>query len=230
MNIFRLSDEQRAFRRTSRCPNGHFLVGTLRLTDPQGNALGILTPYPMMDRGTMAECPECGARWPVFEGVASPTPAPKPWRLIEIVETNRYAEPIGSDSRVLDSSGTSAEITRSLSFRQEWVQTVDVEGEKVQTTSGGVSLSVADIVSLEASTEQSITSRYGITTEVRHVEEEQMSIPVPAGKRLRVTLEWKRVWQAGYARLAAADGTEVSIPFSLVVGVTFDQAILDETA
>ncbi|MGI8673865.1 MAG: hypothetical protein ACR2KD_01040 [Thermoleophilaceae bacterium] len=228
MNIFGLSDHHRAFRRTGQCPNGHFLIGTLRLTDPSGNSVSILTPYPLMDRGTMAQCPQCGVNWAVFGDFEPPPPAAGQWRLLDVVETDRYEEPIGNDSRVLDSSRTSAQITRSLSFRQEWVQTVDVEGEKTQSTSGGVSLSMADIVSLEASTDQAIKSRYGVSTELRHVEEEQMAIPVPVGKRLRVTLQWKRVWQAGYARVAAPDGTELNVPFSLVVGLTFDQAISDE--
>ena len=228
MNILGLSDEQRAFRRTSRCPSGDLLIGTLRLIDAEGNPVSRLTPYRLIDSGTIAQCPEGDAAWAVVEG-AAPTPATAgQWRLLEVVETNRHEEPIGTDSRVLDSSATSAQVARSLSFRQEWVQTVDVEGEKLQTTSGGLKLSVADLVSLEASTEQAIKSRYGITTEVRHVEESQMSIPVPPGKRLRVTLHWKRVWQAGYARLAAAGGAELSVPFSFVVGVTFDQAIADE--
>lgn len=228
MALVGLSDEQSAFAKSSRCPNGHFLMGTLRLTDSGGQQVSVLKAYPLMDRGTVAECPECGITWPVFKSGPAGTAVPSRWRVVAITEAERFEEPIGSDSRVLDSSQSTLAITRSLTFTKEWAQTTNVEVEKTQTVSGGAGISLGEIVSLEASAEQAISSHYGITTETRRVEEEHLELPVPAGVRVRVTLHWKRVWQAGVVRLADEHGLELEVPFSVVVGLTFDQQLLDE--
>ncbi len=228
VNFFGLSEQQQAFRRTSRCPNGHFLLGTLRLTDSKGGSVGILTPYPLMDRGTTAQCPNCSSTWPVFDAsLASPT-TPSPWRITDIVETARHEEPIGQDTRLLDSSQTAATISRTLSFTMEWTQTLDVEIEKTKTIKGQVSISAFDIASLEGSVEQSVRNKYGLTTQEKQTQVETMSIPVPAGTRLRVSLTWKRVWQAGHVELERSSGEQLQVPFAVAVGLTFDQVIVDE--
>jgi hypothetical protein len=226
--LFGLSDEQEAFARTSRCPKGHLLLGTLRLTDSKGQPVGILTPYPLMDKGTVAECPTGGEKWPVFRGAAPVHQAPMGWEVVAVEETVRFEKPVGRDERILDASRSNATATRSLSFSREWTETVSVESEKTQTMGGGISLSMADLIKLEGSAETALKSHYGVSSQRRQTSTEEVSLTVPAGTRLKIILHWKELWQGGSVRLRNVSGAEVRVPFAVRSGITFDQETIDE--
>jgi hypothetical protein len=225
--MFGLSPEQARFAKTSRCPNGDFLLGTLVLVDGAGEPISVVTPYFVMDRSAVAKCPRCGATWAVF-GDGQPAKMPHgPWSVKAINETERFERQIGVDQQIIDASGVSSDVTQKLTFSRHWTQTIDVESEKSHTTSLGGKISLGDVLSLEASVEQAVRDTYGISSETGRTNTQEVQVTVKAGKRLQISLHWKIISQAGTVELEQSGVGSILVPFVCAADLSFDQVFKD---
>ena len=227
--MFGLSPEHSRYALTCHCPNGDLLIGSLVLKDSSGRPLSLLTGYWRMDRSAVASCPKCGVSWPVFGrgGTSQPAAEATGWSVAEVTETERYEQPIGDDSQVVDAGSSSSAITQTMTFSRQWTQTITLDSEKSETYNVGGSLSVADLASLEASAEKAIKTSRGLSQESSQTTTREVQVTVNAGKKMHVLLHWKKIWQAGVVELTGPNDAKVSMPYAVAVDVTFDQAFTD---
>ena len=170
-----------------------------------------------------AACPRCDTRWPVFSSVpTSALPMPDGSSLV-LSETYRSEEPFGEERREIDNSQSSIECERRFRVTKEWTRTVVLEREKAKSRRGETSLNLEGLLSIGGALEQTLRDRYSVTDEARYLYEEEISLKVGARTRVVVSLTWKRIWQHGEAAGTAPDGEFLTMPFRVVVGVTFDQ-------
>lgn len=222
--LWQTSKEQREFAKWRCCPRcDRFIFGFVRHLDGTGQRI---SPLFLNRHDTLVQCPKCLGTWNMWRQVQSSEQA-SPWTLQAMVETERFEEPLGDDERVIDASRTKTAITRNLTFTKEWSRSLTLEMEKSITNTLGTSLGL-DAVSIHTSAEEAVRHKYGISSTDREAHTEEVTIVTPGGTRQRVVLEWKRVWQRGIVKIVGGSGQMVSIPYSVAVGVTFDQKVIDE--
>src|SRR5215213_7853198 len=89
--VFGLSEQQTKYQSTNRCPSGHWVIPpfkTLSFYAADGTAISPITPFPLMDRSAVAECPVDHERWPVFATAADSGHRPEPPEAV-VEETHR---------------------------------------------------------------------------------------------------------------------------------------------
>ena len=147
---------------------------------------------------------------------------------ITITETIRTEEPIGEEVRTFDQSRTTAssEETISLSHTSEWTATVDTS--KGMTVGGTGQAKVMGLGSVQGTIEANLTKRYLKTWKAATSRHQSTKVNVPAGRKVKVTVRWKRIWQEGKVTLRARDGSLVNVPFRVTVGLSFDKQTEDE--
>ena len=227
--LYGWSDEHQEFYSSGyRCPQcqKRLLNGIGAVTINLYSAAGEELPLWKMNRADVSECPSCLHRWKV-KSSGEPVAA-REMHIVEIQETDREEEGIGSDKRVIDNSRSSARLERKFSLSKEWSKSYRVEYEKAHTSTGGVSVGLDDAVSLKAGLELAIKNRYSVSEESREICSEEVMVQVPGKTRLSVVFEWKRIWQCGLIRFRDQDGRDSQVPFRIAVGVTFDQLQIDE--
>jgi hypothetical protein len=135
--------------------------------------------------------------------------------------------PLGDEVRLIDNSKSSVEVSRRLTVTQEWLQSYVVEYERSGTTHGELAIGPS-AVGARLSAESKLRDHYSISGQIRKTHTEEVSVAVPAHVKLRIQLHWKQICQTGLVRLRDDQDRETSLPFSVAVGVTFDQTQIDE--
>jgi hypothetical protein len=163
-----------------------------------------------------ASGPQSGAQDPQVRPTADP-------RVVEVVETGQFEEPLGEEVRLIDNRNSGTGVTRSVKASREWSRTLTVGSEQTRTlgaeVSGGVSWLKA-----KGNIESELQRTYSLENNSRHLFEEEITISVPERTSVRLVLRWKRIWQRGVVRLDQGDGTVTEVPYQVVVNVTFDQS------
>jgi len=179
----------------------------------------------------VATCPKCGEKWPVFSGGKvteigkEPNSAVKD---VQIKETHRSEEEIGSEQRVIDNSKSSIELERRFTVSKDWVQTVSFEEETGKTSGAEISVGISEVADIKASAEQELKNRYTQTEQTRQTYAEEIILKVPGKTKLIVEFNWKRIWQHGNIIIHNDAGEVINLPFKVIVGVTFDQTQIDQ--
>lgn len=179
----------------------------------------------------VAMCPKCGKKWPVFSGGNVPdisqqqTPIVKD---IEVKETHRSEEGIGSEQRVVDNSKSSIELERRFTVSKDWAQSVSFEEETGKSSGTEISVGISEVADIKAAAEQELKSRYTKTEETRQTYAEEIILKVPGNTKLLVEFNWKRIWQHGNIIIHTDAGEALNLPFKIIVGVTFDQTQIDQ--
>ena len=78
-------------------------------------------------------------------------------------------------------------------------------------------------LAVKAGMESCVAERYSIRTQEARRFEEKMTVRVPAGSRLQINLDWKVLFQHGSVVTTDSSTEIANIPFSVAVGLTFDQ-------
>lgn len=183
------------------------------------------------DKSTLVECPDCKHRWPLFKD-GTVKDEVKISESYSLVELQRSEEVLGVETRTVDNSRSRTAVKRSFNVSKEWLREISIEKQTSSSVHAGVEMG-ADIVgvdlgSVNLGAEAAIKERYASTEERRHVYSEEVSVEVPPLAKTRIEFTWKRLWQHGKAVQHLQDGTQVETPFRVVVGVTFDQAQVDD--
>lgn len=147
------------------------------------------------------------------------------WAVGERREIDRYAEPIGSDVRLVDNSGSEVDLGRTLTISNsvERQFKVDVEATRTSGSSSGVSLAALSVRGeLSAHIEQVVRTGISGMALQKHSVEEKLEFKVPARTVLTITLTWKRIWQRGEMTLRSNRGENLVVPYQESVAMDFD--------
>lgn len=150
---------------------------------------------------------------------------PSPWMVTGHQEKDRYAEPIGADTRTLDNSGSDVELSRSLTISNtvERQFKVDLEASSKSGVSGAFGSTVHGVgAKFSAQVEQMVRAGLSASELQKHSVEEKLEFRVPARTVLTITLTWKRIWQRGEVTLQSSHGETFVLPYEESVGVDFD--------
>ncbi|MGO4460560.1 hypothetical protein AB4039_25240 [Streptomyces sp. M-16] len=150
-------------------------------------------------------------------------------RVLEVTQMMRTEEWLGEDVRLIDNRASPAPVTRSLKASREWTRTLTLGESRSQTLGGHVGANLLWLSakgSIEAELQRTLSLAIGST----HLFEEEISVTVPERTAVRIVLGWKRIWQCGEARVLLPDRTLHTVPYQVVVSVTFDQKIQDVTS
>jgi hypothetical protein len=154
------------------------------------------------------------------EGTSPLAGAPK---VLGVVETARSEQRLGSEDRDIDNRQSDTTVTRSFKATKRWTQSCQVELEKSRVSGQSADVTIPNLVSLKGDVEETLRRQYSASTEEEQTFEEEVTVTVPPRTGLHLVIDWKRIVQEGYVRLAGGDGQVVEVPFQLAVGVTFDQ-------
>jgi hypothetical protein len=165
----------------------------------------------------------------------SPPPASRPTTTANpaavtsctIVEGDRYAVPLGGETRTIDNSKSTSATMRVVRLTREWARTYIVDAEQATTVHGSAGLG-AGVLALKAEAQRTLSKRYSTTTEERETFAEEVTLNIAAHTRSEIVFSWKEIRQAGVVRVAG-EGFEAQIPYEAVVGLTFDQQQVDVT-
>lgn len=150
------------------------------------------------------------------------------WEVSTIIKRGRSEQPIGVEERLIDNSGSSSRLIRDIKVSREWSYSYHVEHEQSTTKIEKSIMQVRDGVTRERSLEEVLCDRYGYSYSTKHVFEESVQVEVQPNKCMKVLLRWKNILEAGTIVLQNQHGQTREMPFWIVVGITFDQAQIEE--
>jgi hypothetical protein len=75
--------------------------------------------------------------------------------------------------------------------------------------------------------ENSLSVRYSPSWKQSITREQNTAISVPAGRKIKVTVRWKRIWQEGVIVLRHPSGPAAHVPFRVTVMLAFDKETVD---
>jgi hypothetical protein len=140
----------------------------------------------------------------------------------QVFETGLVQEPAGQTSFVEDNTGSSVSSSRITRVENEWTRTIVIGGGS--TTTNGISAQLnVGWVSVEAKTENAVTSQYSIEQGERRQVSQEVQLHVPAWSRVDVRVSWKLVWQTGFVRITDPNGAITDVPFRFVHSMDFDR-------
>ena len=155
---------------------------------------------------------------------ATVSPAPRDAaRILDVTETHRSEEPIGTETRRIDNLAGTARLTRTMRVTREWTRTVSLDHNASSGTTTGAQVG-PDWLALQTSVEQSLSQTYSVSTGRREEFVEEIGVEVEPGTAVTVVLAWKRLWQHGVVRVLSRE-SPVEVSFRLAVGITFDQSM-----
>jgi hypothetical protein len=77
--------------------------------------------------------------------------------------------------------------------------------------------------SLRAEIKNTLQKNYTVSSDIRETHAEEITLQVPAGSCVQLSLRWKRIVQHGFVRVQDESGNVIEIPFNVGIAVTFDQ-------
>ncbi len=148
--------------------------------------------------------------------------------IVSIEAGKRRAEPIGSDPPTnYDRSQTSSSSTETLHITHSTQFAMRIFEESATLTGGGGSVALMGFAGISGTLEQRLLKHYSVDVTSTLTFERMSQMEVPAGKHVRVTLSWKRIWQDGVVSLRTRSGSQVVVPYSLTVDLSYDQKVVD---
>jgi hypothetical protein len=236
---FKLSKEHEIVRSLMKCPMCNQFPIVPNYIQSNGIQISRNVAIANMDISTIAECSRCKQRWSVFSDFQSETsvsPSPtnieystaKSERILEIsnfqlIETNIWDEPLGSERRIIDNSKGTGCVTRKLIISKEWSKTYTVNFEKAVKASVTAGFKLLNIVDIKASIEGNLRKTYSISESIKNTYTDEFAVEVKPQTKVTYCINWKCIWQNGVIKCLDWNEREVaSIPFQVVIGVTFD--------
>lgn len=150
---------------------------------------------------------------------------PLEWSVMRRQEIERYAEPIGVDTRLVDNSGSDVELGRSLTISNsaEHQFKVDLEASRRSGAAGKLGGTALGInAELSAHIERMVKAGISSSENRQHSVEEKLEFKSPPRTLLTITLAWKRIWQRGEVTLQSDQGQILVLAYEESVGLDFD--------
>jgi hypothetical protein len=149
------------------------------------------------------------------------------WSVVQIIETERRSEPLGIETREIDNSQSEIQVTRRFTVSREYSSAYTVDYEKTTGANGDLSFSVAGLSGIKVNLEKKIAEKYSISNSQKRTYTEEITLTIPAKKRVSIRLNWKQIWQYGIIRLQSKENVSIQIPFKVNLEPTFDQQQID---
>lgn len=236
---FKLSKEHEIFCSLIKCPLCDQLPIVPKYFQGNGRQFPRNVAIVDMDISTIAECPRCKQRWSVFSDSQSGTSIhlsqpnveyskAKLDEMLEVptfqlVETDRWEEPLGSDRRIIDNSKGTGRVTRKLTISKEWSKNYTVEFEKAVKAGGEVGFKLLSTFDTKANIEVNLRKKYSISESVKNIYTDEVSVEIEPQTKVMYCFTWKCIWQNGVVKCLDQHDREIAfIPFRVVIGVTFD--------
>jgi len=99
---------------------------------------------------------------------------------------------------------------------------VTIDSTRARTTGGNAELHLLGLASVRGNIDATLTNKYSATWKQSISRQQRTAITIPAGKKVKVTIRWKRIWQEGEVTLRNPAGTLVRLPFRVTVMLGFD--------
>ncbi len=203
------------------------LVGSLFLIGLIVFPIGAIDAYLLAKR---LENGETLGEWEFFwnkSGSQKTVQAPSKWQVVSVALTDKTEEFTGEDRRVIDNSQSDISVTRRFTVTREWSQSYTIEHEKTQTKTKGVNIKIIEPLSIQYSVAIALRDKYTITEGTKKTYTEDVTLQIPANKKVYVLIHWKNIWQNGIATLRDQQNVEIEVPFQVLDGVNFDQSQID---
>lgn len=171
---------------------------------------------------TVAECPRCGNGWPLFARDDAGDP-----ENVGFSESRRTFEAAGEETCRVDNRRGRSQLTRTITFTLEWQQSVKLDVERTRERGSEGKLS-APGVELARTFEQSVKAHYEAAYGTTGTRTEQVTVTADRGTLTSVTLKRQHEWQHGTVRVPDGRGRTLEVPYSVIVGMTFDVIQEDE--
>ena len=152
---------------------------------------------------------------------------PSKWQVVDIVLTEKTESYIGEDKRIIDNSKSEIGVTRRFTESRDWTQTYVVEYEKTRNKTYGGSYKVAELINVQNSVSTILRSKYTSVEETKRTYTEDVTLQIPAYKKVGVIIQWKNIWQHGIVILRDQHNVEIEVPFKILDNVNFDQSQID---
>lgn len=81
--------------------------------------------------------------------------------------------------------------------------------------------------SVEGQLQNTLRSQYSVQATSTFSVERTSKITILPQTQVRVTFNWKRVWQDGTINLRTSQGADVALPYSITVDLSFDKTTVD---
>jgi len=151
------------------------------------------------------------------------------WKLSDVIKKGRAQQLIpGVEEHVIDNSRSGSTVTKTLTVTREWACTYTIEHQHDHKTVDTSTIQVRDGVTKARSVENALRNRFAYTHGSKHVYQENVEVVIPPFKKMRVLLNWKNILEVGSVVLRDQYDAGIELPFAIVIGVTFDQAQIDE--
>ena len=244
-----LSKEHEMVYSKMRCPLCGQAPIVPKYFDQNDRSLPFRTAYTEMDPLAVAECPKCHQKWSVFSGAKAGIVRQRVSEItvkgdqsknpqagiknidasqLNVVETERVEEHLGSEQRLIDNSQSRITITREFTISKEWSQSYAIDYEKATSLGGEIGGNLFTLGTFKTTFQRTVKDHYSISEGTRITYGEKISLQVKEKTKLRVIFQWKRLWQHGHLQVATKSGDKYEIPYRVAIGVTFDQVQIDE--
>ncbi len=207
------------------------------------------TAYSKMDSLAVAECPKCHQKWSVFSGAKAGIVRQRMSEItvkgdqskgsqidiknlnishLNVEETERIEEHLGSEQRLIDNSKSGITVTREFTIGKEWSQSYVIDYDKTTSLGGEIGGGLFSLGTFKSTFQRTVKDHYSISEGTKLTYSEKISLQVKENTKLRVIFQWKRLWQHGFLQISTKNGKEFEVPFRVAIGVTFDQVQIDE--
>jgi hypothetical protein len=145
--------------------------------------------------------------------------------VLEVRETHRGEEALGVEYRDVANSSR-MKVARTIRACREWSRTLTIDNSMAVTGRGSVGFGPAWL-QVQAAADAELRRTYSISDSERQEFSEEVAFEVDPNSHVRLTLHWKKLWQYGDVVVRGRDGAVISLPYRVLVGITFDQAFDD---
>jgi hypothetical protein len=185
----------------------------------------LIPAWVLHQRGAaVAECPRCGDSWPLFAHDEPENP-----NNTGFTETGRTFQPVGEETRVVDNRRGRSPLTRTITFTVDSERSVRLDREHTRESGPTGKLSVPG-VELTKTFERSVKEHYEAAHATTRTQTEQVTVTAEPRTLTRVTLRRQNEWQHGIMHAPDGRGRSLDVPYSVIVGMTFDVSQHDAPA
>jgi Effector-associated domain 1 len=139
----------------------------------------------------------------------------------------RRVESLGTVENYFNNSGSSSASLETLRISKSTQFVLKFDVSRATFRNGGASVGLSDFAKIQGKLQSSLLSRFSLTETTTLTVERTSQVKIEAQAHVKVDLHWKCVWQDGIIALRTRSGLEVEIPYSVTVGLTFDQTLTD---
>ena len=140
---------------------------------------------------------------------------------------SRRSEGIGTETYDFDNSGSSSTSEEMLQITNETQFVMVIDGERSSVKGGNSTFGITHFASIEGQVQNTLRNHYSVEATSKLTVERSTRISIPPRTHVRVTLNWKRVWQDGVINLRPPSGHAVAVPYSVTVDLSFDKKTVD---